>query len=130
MNIKFPILLLDIPLWNYEILFDLVWYDSKYISKDDFFYNNYLLQKRCLGSDGYIYIVIGRKEIKTLWNIIFRRKEYNICFEKSNEKWSFDKCKIYIVTKINTMENEEEENILLKSIEKATTIKELIEMKL
>lgn len=128
MKPTFPLIQVDIDLWDIDIMAELFLYDDIYHSKDEIFYNNYICNKKFLDTKGHIFIAKNKDLINDSWLWVFTKKTNRINFQPTMEKWSFDDVKTFFYNKINELPTNVGKEAWLEALKKAKTIKELFEV--
>lgn len=124
---EFPMIQIDLRKWNLEIISELLLFDTYYYSRDNKFYDHYILNKTFLSSNGILYKARQKRQEKIFFSLLGIRPKYRICFEKTDICWTFDQAKEFFIDRITSITEEAAKENWLKAIDSATNIRELIE---
>lgn len=127
MKPEFPIVQIEIKNWNLNLMIELFRFDEFYYSNDDNFYYDYIHEKKFLDSNGRIFLARERVKVKSFWSKLGIGKKYRIIYNETKEQWNFDEVKNFLISKVNKLPFQEGRNEWLNSLERAKTIKQLIE---
>lgn len=127
---QFPIYNIDIVSLgdNYWLLQEIIRYDAIYSSRDEKIWRKYFLNKRFADSQGNVYMLVDKSEIKKRWYDLFCTNRFHCHFLFTGERLSIEDVRRIMEKQIrDTHEKFEEE--FIAGLRKAKTFEELISWK-
>lgn len=127
-GIEFPILNISINCWTFNNFGELILYDEYYYSNDIAFYKMYNLSNFFADCKGEIFEIVAFKPIRrSLLMKIFSKKRYISVFEPTNKSITFEELRKFLIERILQLDCPEGQKAWLSNIEKAKTIRDLIQ---
>lgn len=123
----FPIVQIKESDWNKEIMMELFRFDEFYYSGDSKIYFSHMYGKRFLDSLGRIFTASKLVRVDTFLAKLGLGKKYEIIFSYTGITWNYSEAKRFILSRIHQLPSGDSKNEWIKSVENATTIKQLIE---
>ncbi|MFC6998623.1 hypothetical protein [Rufibacter roseus] len=127
MEPEFPVVQIEIQEWDEDIMGELFLFDEFYYSDDDEFYNKYFYRKQFLDSTGRIFLAGEKVKIDNFMSKLGISMKYKVQYKATSEHWTFEEAKSFLISKIEELPSPEGKKEWINSLNKAKTIKQLIE---
>lgn len=102
-------------------------FDPYYYSRNRNFYRELFHGKRFVDATGRLFTAAGLRYDVDVWSKLGIRAKHEVRFVPANERWEFAQVRTFLMERVAALEGDACQAEWLAALEKATTIKQLIE---